>query len=93
VFEDVFNYRLIVVFLTLQLNWWVVVNGAIVGDGKYLSTGGQAMVGLTPEGVPSRQTIPSCPGMPIRLDGWTLVCACLPSLSFTVITITQLLQW
>jgi hypothetical protein len=26
------------------------------------------MAGHTPEGVPSRQTMPSCPEMPIRLD-------------------------
>ena len=52
---DVFNYRLIVAFLTTQPNWWVVDNGAIVGDGKCSSTGGEAMAGDTHEGVPSRQ--------------------------------------
>ena len=92
-FEDVFNDKLIFAFLTSQPNWWVIVNGAIVGDGKCSSTGRRAMADRTPKGVPSRKTSLPHPEMPVRLDGWALVRGCLIGLSFMVITIMQLLRW
>jgi hypothetical protein len=79
-------------FLTLQPNWWVIINEEIVGNGKYSSTDGRAIVDCTPKGVPSKQTSLSCPEIPAWLDGWALLHGCFAGLSFMAITIRQFLQ-